>query len=50
MFGRFHKAMLDRGIYFACSQFEAGFINTRVTDAMIDITLQNASEVLASLR
>lgn len=49
-FGRFHQAMLDRGIYFACSQFEAGFINTQITDAMIDIVLQNANEVLASLK
>lgn len=49
-FGQFHQGMLDRGIYFACSQFEAGFMNTAITEGMIDIVLQNAQEVMGSLR
>jgi len=35
-FGIFHSKMLNRGIYLACSSFEAGFISTATTDEMID--------------
>jgi len=49
-FGEFHQAMLDRGVYFACSQFEAGFVNTQITDGMIDIVLANAKEVMGNLK
>jgi glutamate-1-semialdehyde 2,1-aminomutase len=28
--------MLSRGVYLACSSFEAGFISTTTTDEMID--------------
>lgn len=48
-FAAFHQGMLDRGVYFACSQFEAGFINTSITDGMIDIVLSHAKEVMGSL-
>ena len=46
-FGAFHRAMLDRGIYLAPSQFEAGFVSTVHGDAEIDATITAASEVLA---
>jgi len=48
-FAAFHRAMLDRGFYFACSQFETGFISTKTNDAMIDETIRNAKEVFGAL-
>ncbi len=48
-FAKFHRAMLDRGFYFACSQFETGFISTRMNEAMIDETIRNAHEVMGAL-
>jgi glutamate-1-semialdehyde 2,1-aminomutase len=49
-FAKFHQAMLDRGFYFACSQFETGFISTKTTDVMIDETIRNAQEVMVTLK
>ncbi|SFP62982.1 glutamate-1-semialdehyde 2,1-aminomutase [Hydrogenimonas thermophila] len=49
-FAKFHQAMLDRGFYFACSQFETGFISTKTTDVMIDETIRNAREVMGTLK
>jgi glutamate-1-semialdehyde 2,1-aminomutase len=48
-FSRFHRGMLERGIYFAPSQFEAGFTSLAHTDDHIDQTLAAAREVLGSL-
>ena len=48
-FAQFHKGMLDRGVYLACSAYETGFISTQITDAMIDETIAAASEVLAEI-
>lgn len=48
-FGRYHRGMLDRGIYLPCSQFEANFISAAHTDDDIDATLAAAREVLADL-
>ena len=41
--------MLDRGIYLAPSQFEAGFMSLAHTAEDIDRTLEAADQVLASL-
>jgi len=49
LFAKFHKGMLDRGIYLACSSFETGFISTEITDVMIDETIKAAYEVLKEL-
>ncbi len=49
LFAKFHKGMLDRGIYLACSSFEAGFISTATTDEMIDEAIKAAYETLAEL-
>ncbi|MEY3090378.1 MAG: glutamate-semialdehyde -aminomutase [Pseudomonadota bacterium] len=49
-FAKFHKGMLDRGIYLACSSFETGFISTAITDEMIDETIKAAYEVMASIK
>jgi glutamate-1-semialdehyde 2,1-aminomutase len=48
-FSRFHRGMLERGIYLAPSQFEAGFTSLAHTDEDIDRTLEVAREVLSSL-
>ncbi|HLO87148.1 MAG TPA: glutamate-1-semialdehyde 2,1-aminomutase [Nostocaceae cyanobacterium] len=48
-FGRFHRGMLERGIYLAPSQFEAGFTSLAHTEEDIDQTLAAAREVLSSL-
>ncbi|MEB3310482.1 MAG: glutamate-1-semialdehyde 2,1-aminomutase [Snowella sp.] len=48
-FGRFHRGMLERGIYLAPSQFEAGFTSLAHTDEDIERTLTVAKEVLSSL-
>jgi len=40
MFAKFHAGMLDEGYYFACSQFETGFISTAMTDDIIDNTIK----------
>jgi len=49
-YAAFFHGMLDRGFYFAPSQFETGFISAAHTEADIDATIAAASEVLASLR
>lgn len=49
MFGRFHQAMLKEGVYFACSQFEAGFIATPMDEAMIDEVIAKAKKVFKEL-
>jgi glutamate-1-semialdehyde 2,1-aminomutase len=41
--------MLERGVYLAPSQFEAGFTSLAHTDEDIDRTLQAAHEVMSSL-
>ncbi|MBZ8181387.1 glutamate-1-semialdehyde 2,1-aminomutase [Oscillatoria salina] len=48
-FGRFHRGMLERGVYLAPSQFEAGFTSLAHTDEDIDRTLAVAKEVLSGL-
>jgi glutamate-1-semialdehyde 2,1-aminomutase len=48
-FGRFHRGMLEQGIYLAPSQFEAGFTSLAHTDEDIDRTLEAARSVMASL-
>ncbi len=48
-FGRFHRSMLERGVYLAPSQFEAGFTSFAHTEADIEQTLAVARNVLSSL-
>ena len=47
-YGRFFWGLIERGIYFPCSQFEALFFGTTHTESMIDETIAAAAEVLAS--
>ena len=49
MFTKFFHACLDRGIYFAPSQFETGFISTAHTADDIERTAEIAGQVLCSL-
>jgi glutamate-1-semialdehyde 2,1-aminomutase len=48
-FARFFWAMMDRGVYLPCSQFEAAFLMTAMTDAHIDATVRAAREALAEV-
>merc|ERR1711935_922855 len=48
-FGRWHNAMLERGVYLAPSLYEAGFMSTSHTDEDIEKTIAIAEEVLSKL-
>lgn len=48
-FSRFHRGMLEQGIYLAPSQFEAGFTSFAHSDEDIDKTLAAAREVMSSI-
>ncbi len=48
-FGRFHRGMLEQGVYLAPSQFEAGFTSLAHTEADIDKTIAAAKTVMAGL-
>jgi len=49
MFARFFWAMMDRGIYLPCSQFEAAFLSAAHTAEHIQQTLAAAREALAQI-
>lgn len=48
-FAAFHAGMLERGFYFACSQYETGFMCTAVTDTMVEETIAAAEAVMGTL-
>jgi len=48
-FGRWHRGMLERGVYLAPSQYEAGFMSMAHTEADVDATIAAAKEVFATL-
>jgi len=48
-FARWHRAMLDRGIYWPPAQFEAAFVSGAHTLRDIDATVTAAAEALRSL-
>ena len=48
-YATFFRGMLERGIFFAPSQFEAAFVSTAHTSADIDRTVTAAREVLKSI-
>ena len=47
-FGKFFWAMMDRGVYLPCSQFEAAFLSTAMTDADLARTVAAAKEAFAT--
>ncbi len=48
-FSRFHRGMLENGVYLAPSQFEAGFTSLAHTDEDVDYTLAAARRVFAEI-
>lgn len=48
-FNAFFHAMLDAGVYFAPSAYEAGFVSSAHDDAVLDETIAAARSVFASL-
>jgi len=48
-FGRFHGAMLERGVYLPPSQFEAFFLSTAHDDAVIDEVIRAAHDAAREL-
>ena len=47
-FNRFFHAMLEEGIYFAPSSFEAGFVSSAHSDMVIRKTLQAADKIFST--
>lgn len=50
MYARYFRAMLERGVYLAPSQFEAAFVSTAHSDADIDLTIAAAGEAMRVAR
>jgi glutamate-1-semialdehyde 2,1-aminomutase len=49
MFKVFFHAMLDQGVYFAPSAYEAGFVSSTHDDSVIAATVAAADKVFAKL-
>ncbi len=49
-FARYFHGMLERGIYFACSQYEANFVSAAHSESDLQATLQAAEAVFSELR
>merc|ERR1711862_538042 len=48
-FGKWHRMMLERGVYLAPSAYEAGFMSLAHTDEDIEFALSAARDVFAKL-
>ena len=48
-YAKYFHAMLERGVYIAPSQFEAGFVSLAHTEDDIDETIAKAAEALSAL-
>ena len=48
-YGRYMHALLERGVYIAPSQFEAGFVSIAHTDADIDRTITAVGDALTAM-
>ncbi|TFJ80855.1 hypothetical protein NSK_007810 [Nannochloropsis salina CCMP1776] len=48
-FAKWHRGMLEHGVYLAPSQYEAGFMSLAHTEADIDATIAAAKEVFKTL-
>ncbi len=49
-FAKFHQAMLQKGVYLACSSFEAGFISTATSDTDIKYAISCAKDAMKEIR
>ncbi len=45
-FAKFHHEMIKKGFYFACSQYEVGFMSTVITDEEIDACINAADDIM----
>lgn len=50
LFGRFHRGMLEAGVWLPPSQFEAAFLGTAHTAEDIETTIAAARKVFAAIR
>lgn len=50
MFAKFHQGMLNEGYYFACSQFETGFICDAISEDMIEECIKSAKKVMSEIK
>lgn len=48
-YAKYFHAMLKKGVYFAPSQFEAGFVSSEHSDDLIEYTIQSVAEVMKTL-
>merc|ERR1719247_910412 len=48
-FARWHRGMLERGVYLAPSQYEAGFMSLAHSEEDVDKTIAAAKEVFATI-
>ena len=48
-FAKFHRGMLDRGIYLACSAYETGFISAEIDETIVDETIEAARSTLREI-
>jgi glutamate-1-semialdehyde 2,1-aminomutase len=48
-YARFHRALLERGVYLAPSQFEVGFLSTAHGEDEVAATIEAAAEAFATL-
>ena len=48
-YAKFFWGMLERGFYFPCSQFEAFFMSTEITEEEVQKTIKAAREVFSTL-
>ena len=49
-FGRFHREMLNRGVFLAPSPYEAGFLSVRHGEEELQLTLEAAREAVEAVR
>lgn len=49
LFSAYYRAMLDKGIYLAPSQFEAGFVSSAHSEDDIDATIKAAESVMGEI-
>ncbi len=48
-FGKFHHEMIKKGFYFACSQYEAAFMSTVISDEDIEACIEASNEIFKNL-
>jgi glutamate-1-semialdehyde 2,1-aminomutase len=48
-FGRFHRALLDRGVYWPPSQFEAGFVSLAHDTTALELTRAAVTDALRAV-